>query len=307
MKVLVMGLGSIARKHIEALRKIDKDVEILALRSSKNSKPYPEVRDIYSIEEAEGENVEFVIISTPTACHEESIYQALRLKVPLFIEKPLLHTGETDRLKESVLDSKVLNYVACNLRFLDALQFVKREVETGRRINEVNVYCGSYLPGWRPGVDFRKVYSALPDMGGGVHIDLIHEIDYLYWMFGMPEEVSAVLRNSSSLDIPAIDYANYCLVYRDFAASVVLNYYRRDYRRTMEIVWEDETWLVDIAANRIICGDIVIFESPQMIPDTYERQMRYFLSLLKSPGAKSFNTIADACSTLDIALGGNRG
>ncbi len=298
-----MGLGSIARKHIAALKNIDEEVDILALRSSKNSAPYPGVRDIYSIEEAEREDVDFVIISTPTACHAESIYKALGLKVPLFIEKPLLHTPETSRLKQSVVDAKVLNYVACNLRFLDAMLYTKKEVDTGRRINEVNVYCGSYLPGWRPDADFRKVYSAIPELGGGVHIDLIHEIDYLYWMFGMPEETSAVLRSSSSLDIPSIDYANYCLCYPDFAASVVLNYFRRDYRRTMEIVWEDETWLVDIASNRITCGDRVIFESAQRIPDTYEGQMRYFLSLLDSPGAHSFNTVTDACATLEIALG----
>lgn len=304
MKVLVMGLGSIARKHIDALRKIDDGVEIVALRSSETAIPYPGVRDIHSMREAMDGKFDFVIISTPTACHAESVEQALRLGIPLFIEKPLSHTLEADVLKEKVENAGVLNYVACNLRFLDSLRVVKEEVEkSARRVNEVNAYCGSYLPGWRPGVDFRKIYSAVPELGGGVHIDLIHELDYLYWIFGMPQEVRRTLRHSSTLGIEAVDYANYCLCYERFCASAMLNYYRRDYRRTLEIVWEDGTWLVDLAANSIVCGDQVIFESEQKIPDTYETQLRYFISLLASGASVSFNTVADACATLHIAIG----
>lgn len=302
MRVLVMGLGSIAAKHIAALRRIDPEVEITALRSSRASRQVEGVKDIYSLDEDEG-NYDFVIISTPTANHDESIRQALELGVPLFIEKPLSHTLDIIPVKEEVEKRGVLNYVACNLRFLDCLRFVKEALETrGKRVNEVNAYCGSWLPGWRPGADFREVYSAIPEMGGGVHIDLIHEIDYLYWLFGMPLEVSKTLRNASSLGIRAIDYANYCMVYPGFCASAILNYYRRDYRRTLEIVWEDETWLVDLAANRVTCGDRVLFHSERTIADTYESQLRYFISLLGNPSAKSFNTVADALDTLRIAL-----
>ena len=38
MKVLIVGLGSIARKHVDALFSINKDVEIYALRSNYNKK-----------------------------------------------------------------------------------------------------------------------------------------------------------------------------------------------------------------------------------------------------------------------------
>ena len=47
MRVLVMGLGSIAAKHIAALRRIDPEVEITALRSSRASRPVEGVKDIY--------------------------------------------------------------------------------------------------------------------------------------------------------------------------------------------------------------------------------------------------------------------
>lgn len=303
MRVLVIGLGSIARKHIAALREIDPKVEIAALRSSHNSHPEAQVRDLFSVEEAKAFAPDFSIISTPTANHTESIRTALQLQTPLFIEKPLIHSLDDLSVVSEIETSGILHYVACNLRFLDCIDFIKKATETrGVRINEVNSYCGSWLPGWRPGTDFRNIYSARPEMGGGVHIDLIHEIDYIYWIFGQPSGVTRTLRSNSSLGIKAIDYANYCLSYHGFCASVILNYYRRDYKRTLEVVWEDETWLVDLQRNRITCGDCVIFESQRSILNTYETQLRYFIDLIKKDASHSFNEVSDAVNTLRIAL-----
>ena len=304
MKALVIGLGSIARKHIAALRMLDPDVEIVALRSNPHASEEG-VKNVYTLAEAVGEKPDFVIVSTPTACHGDTIETALVIGVPLFIEKPLIHTlPEAERIATKIEKSGMLNYVACNLRFLECLRFLKeRLANRDIRVNEVNSYCGSWLPGWRPGVDFRTVYSARPELGGGVHIDLIHEIDTLYWLFGMPDAVVRTFRNSSSLGIDAVDYANYCMSYPRFCASVVLNYYRRDYRRTLEIVCEDSTLMVDLARNMVLENGNVIFESSRTIADTYISQMEYFLQLIKSGSTASFNTVADAVATLRMALG----
>lgn len=305
MKALVIGLGSIARKHIAALRMLDPDVEIVALRSNPHASEEDGVKNAYTLAEAVGEKPDFVIVSTPTACHGDTIETALAIGVPLFIEKPLIHTlPEAEKIACLIEKSGKLNYVACNLRFLECLRFLKeRLADRDIRVNEVNSYCGSWLPGWRPGVDFRAVYSARPELGGGVHIDLIHEIDTLYWLFGMPGAVVRTFRNSSSLGIDAVDYANYCMSYPGFCASVVLNYYRRDYRRTLEIVCEDSTLMVDLARNTVLENGNVIFESSRTIADTYISQMEYFLQLIKSGSTTSFNTVSDAVATLRMALG----
>ena len=305
MRILIIGLGSIARKHIAALRNIDPDVEILALRSSRGATGCDGVRDIYDISALKDTDIDFAIISTPTSEHIGSIMTARHIGCPLFIEKPIYHTLECEAAVKDLMMSGVLTYVACNLRFLDCIRYVKNAVETrGVAVNEVNVYCGSYLPEWRKGVDFRDVYSSKPEMGGGVNIDLIHEIDYLYWIFGSPENTVKVLRNNSTLGIRAVDYANYTMDYGNFCASVVLNYYRRDYRRTLEIVWEDETWLCDLSANKVTrtSDGHVIFRSDKSIPDTYEDQMRYFVELVKNDRNKSINTVGDALNVLKICL-----
>ena len=66
-------------------------------------------------------------------------------------------------------------------------------------VYSARVLCSSYLPGWRPGVDYRTVYSAHKDMGGGVTIDLIHEWDYLVELFGKPEKMYNFKRERTAI------------------------------------------------------------------------------------------------------------
>ncbi len=303
MTILIVGLGSIALKHIQAIRQIDQNAVIYALRSNRNAEEKEAVINLYSFEALKTIEFDFAIISNPTSEHKKTIELLLELNCPLFIEKPL---SNQPNMKDTVLKAErkgILTYIACNLRFLDSLQYLKKELETSNKtINEVNVYCGSYLPDWRPGIDYRTTYSACKELGGGVHIDLIHEVDYVYWLFGQPNKVRKIFRNKSSLHIDAIDYANYCMEYDNYCVQIVLNYYRRDYKRTMDIVFEDNSWLVDLKQNNISSGSGCIFGSKQQISDTYLPQMAYFYHLIRTKSQTSFNSIKDADSVLQICL-----
>lgn len=307
MKVLIIGLGSIARKHIAALKKIDAGVEIYALRSDRNAVQVDSVINLYDIKECR-QNFDFAIISNPTSLHANAIRSILGLNIPMFIEKPVFESLGYEELLKDISEKGVKTYVACNLRFLESLRYLHDYIRNNpqRRINEVNVYCGSYLPEWRPGTDYRKCYSAIPELGGGVHIDLIHDIDYVYWIFGKPESYQGICRNVSSLDIRAIDYANYQLIYPGFTASIILNYYRRDYKRTLEVVFEDDTWTVDLKENAI-CNSkgVVIFKGKNAPLDTYKSQLEYFIDLVVN-GGNPENNINVAYDILKICLGYER-
>ena len=301
MKVLIVGLGSIARKHIAALRRIDPDVEICALRSTAGGASVPGVRDIRSLDELEA-RPDFAIISNPTSRHADAIRTLLPLDIPLFIEKPLFAELGYEELLEEIRRHGTCTYVACNLRFTDTLQFL-HDHAGALHVNEVNVYCGSYLPEWRPGTDWRNCYSARPELGGGVHLDLIHELDYVHWIFGDPLRTRKTLRHASSLGIEAVDYANYCLEYKDFCVSVVLNYFRRDYKRTVEIVADEGTWTADLATGRVTDADgRVLFESSQADQDDYWEQMKFFLSLLGKDAPAPFNDVLEAYEVLKLCL-----
>jgi predicted dehydrogenase len=303
MNILVLGLGSIARKHISAITKLNQNNQVFALRSGKQGRKYSGAKNVYNLADINVESIDFCIISTPTSLHKRSIEQIESLGIPLFIEKPLYDSLEIEALVGRILNENTTTYMACNLRFLDCLQFLKNNSKLieSKILNEVNVYSGSYLPDWRPSSDFRESYSSKKEMGGGVHLDLVHELDYLYWIFGMPKSVYSHLKSQSSLSISAYDYANYLLEYGGFCANVVLNYYRRDSKRTLELVFEDETWEIDLLTNRITANNKLVYSSPQKIMDTYERQMEYFIECLED-GKKPFNTINDGLNVLRICL-----
>lgn len=309
MKILFIGIGSIAQKHIKAIRAIDSMAELYALRSTKESAKVEGVKDIYKYEEIKSVSPDFIIISNPTALHSVTITQLLQFQIPLFIEKPIFGELGHDDIIYNIGKSNVLTYVACDMRFMDCLiwfhQFIL-EHRSEVRINEVNVYCGSYLPEWRPGTDFRKCYSAIPELGGGVHIDLIHDVDYVYWIFGRPQAHSSICRNVSSLNIKSYDYANFCLEYPGFCANIVLNYYRRDNKRYMEVLFDDCTWTVDMLRNEITDSNgNIIFKSEQTSVDEYEAQMRYFIELVRAKATTSLNSASEAYDVLKICLNDN--
>ena len=303
MRVVIIGFGSIARKHLQAIRQLEPKVEVYALRSSKSASIEEGVVNIYSYDEIVELEPLFVLISNPTVLRSQTVGRLIPLHIPLFIEKPVLaNLEDAGRISQQIASAGLLTYTACNLRFLPCLQFLRKNLVQQGLPNEVNAYCGSYLPDWRPNRDYQSVYSANADMGGGVPLDLIHEIDYLYWLFGVPQFSTARFRSVSTLDISAIDYANYVLEYPRFTASVLLNYYRRDYRRQLEIVFPEVTWMVDLARNSITDGlGNSVFKGLGSIADTYLPQMENFLKLIR--GEESANYPFDeSVEVLKIAL-----
>lgn len=302
MNVLFIGLGSIARKHIKALNSLGESVNLYALRSGTNNNSIEGVQDIYSWNEVPVE-ISFAVVSSPTHQHLTALQECVKRNVPVFIEKPISDSLDgLEALAASMKERNLVSYVACNLRFLPVLIFLKKELD-GKRINELTAYCGSSLPDWRPGTDYRQSYSADEKKGGGVHMDLFHEIDYLVWIFKLPSSSKGVVRSRSSLDINAADFAHYQLFYEQFTAMVTLNYYRKDPRRMVEIVFDNTTWQVDLLRNTIYdsAGEKVFEDREIFIGDTYKEQMRYFIDCLHS-GKPIENDFHSSLEILKLAL-----
>ena len=160
MNILIIGLGSIAKKHINAINKIKPDAKIYAYRSNNNSNVINGVINIYNIKES---NIvfDFVLISNPTIFHEQTILNCLKFICPLFIEKPALSSIENSKfIIDKINEFNVPTYIGCNMRFHPSIIFLKNHfTDNNLRINEVNIYSGSYLPDWRPGLDFRNINS----------------------------------------------------------------------------------------------------------------------------------------------------
>jgi len=299
MKVLISGLGSIAKKHISAMHQIDETLEVYALRSRKDNPKVNNITNLNSLDELKAP-VDFCIISNPTALHYSAIEKLIPLNVPLFIEKPsLMSLDNSEALLKKINYGKIKTYVGFCLRFHPIIKFLKEYLQ-GRRIIEVNIYCGSYLPSWRQGVDYRDVYSAREELGGGVQYDLSHEIDYALWLFGIPDQVEKTRLRLSDLEINSCDFAGYRLIYKNKVVNIALNYFRRKPKRTIEIVFRDDTLLGDLIQSTVQSESLGLLFSPKVeISNLYIEQMTHFYNIVRG-NEKSINSLEESLTVIDI-------
>ena len=130
------------------------------------------------------------------------------------------------------------------------LQYVKNNVDL-YQVYSVRAISSSYLPDWRPGQDYRKTYSAHKDMGGGVSIDLIHEWDYLTWLFSMPSECKQMISKVSNLEIDSDDLAVYIGRNDKTTFELHLDYFGRRTLRTLDLFTEDDTIHCDLIGGAV--------------------------------------------------------
>ncbi|HEY8896738.1 MAG TPA: Gfo/Idh/MocA family oxidoreductase [Niastella sp.] len=303
MRGLIVGLGSIAQKHIHALRAIRDDVSLFAIRSGHSTNNVEGVTNLI-LADVENSNLDFAIISNPTFQHTSALSQLLPLGIPLLIEKPLFHKigNEELQLVKTVNEQGVLNYVGFNLRFHPCVRYFKEEILPALAvINEVNVYCGSYLPDWRPGRNFREIYSSRSDRGGGVHLDLTHELDYVYWFFGKPLSTSQHFHSKSDLKIDAVDQARYLWEYPNYCVNISLNYYRRTPKRQVEVLTDKGEYILDLIENKITFNGKVIVSYDIDRFYTYIKQMEYFTANVIAK-QNMMNDVNEALEVLKLCL-----
>ena len=207
------------------------------------------------VERALGQRAEAVLVCSPTAYHLPQAMDAVQRGMHVFIEKPMSHSLEgIDDLINAAEGAGLVVLVACNLRFLPSLQLVKQFLDEGKVGKPLasRAYGGFYLPYWRPNTDYRLGYGARSDLGGGVILDFIHELDYLRWFFGHPSEVFCWTGKFSSLEIDTEDIASMLLRFPEsLVAQLQLDYLQPTYRRGMEIIGEEGTIVWDFASQSV--------------------------------------------------------
>jgi predicted dehydrogenase len=242
MHVLFTGLGSIGRRHLRLLRDSERDVTISAYRH-RDAEGIDGVTEYTSLAGALDGEPDVAFITNPTFRHVDTALACAEAGCDLFIEKPLSHTREgIETLLDAVEQRDLITYMGCQHRFNPVLQQVADLLAGGDcgTVYSFRATAGSYLPDWRPGQDYRESYSADPEQGGGVVLDLIHELDYTHWLFGEVTDVTGNTGQCSSLEIDTEDTAEIVLeTEAGSIGSVHLDYVRPVPRRTLEVVCAD--------------------------------------------------------------------
>jgi predicted dehydrogenase len=193
------------------------------------------------------------LIATETNRHLDDSVAALELGLDLLIEKPMAINGDQAlKLKTRAEELGRSIYVACVLRFSESLNTFKSMVPELGRVHSVRVEGQSYMPEWQPGRDYRNSFRARKD-GGGVLLDLVHEIDYAGWIFGWPQSVQAKVVNTGRLGIEADEAAH--LMWESpggIIVSLTIDFLSRPTRRRMVAFGEEGTLTWDGVEGTVV-------------------------------------------------------
>lgn len=258
-RVLIVGFGSIGRRHAQNLQTLGgRELSVCDTDHLRRVEAHQMVgpATFERLEAALDHGPAVVFVCTPPSSHVPIALEAARRGCHLFIEKPLTHdlTAETITLLDEVRRRRLVALVGCNMRFHPGLRTVKSLVDAGSigRVVAARVEVGQYLPDWHPWEDYRQMYSARRDLGGGVLLDAVHEIDYIRWILGEVEAVVCIAGKLSHLEIETEDTAALLLRFVSGAIGEVhMDYVQRAYSRTCHIIGEEGTIRWDYSAGEV--------------------------------------------------------
>tara|TARA_B110000003_G_C16645952_1_gene532070 strand:- start:1375 stop:2295 length:921 start_codon:yes stop_codon:yes gene_type:complete len=288
MKILIIGLGSIGQRHLKILLSFD-NIQIAALRTSKGLlKSDILVTNFFKLEDAIKFNPDGVIITNPTSLHVISALPFLKLGCKVLIEKPIDDCFEKTEILKPYAE---LIRVAYCMRFNPIMKFLNSKFKVENPF-KVGFKRSFYLPNWHPYADYRKEYTALKKMGGGVIRTLSHELDLAIHWFGTPESIVGVTDKVSFLEIDTDDYAFFTLKTKQQARvnfeldlySPINIYNGEAFTQKGMYCWNlNEVKFMPYNKSKFL----TLINSKNSIDEMYENQLKDFLAFLK--GFKSIN------------------
>jgi predicted dehydrogenase len=320
MNVLVVGTGSIAKRHIKNLQELDEIARIHVYSS--RGLPLQDVSDKKistqkSLQDLR--DVDFAIIANETQKHLPAATILSKQGIHLFIEKPVSHKlQEAKDFEKLIAANNIKVFVGYNLRFLGVIQFLKKEITRGYfgKILFAQIEVGQYLPDWRPKRNYKEVYSAKKDQGGGVALELSHELDYMMYLFGFPSQWNFFSKKVSDLEIETDDIFEGLFSFKEgFLCNVHLDYLQRTKKRTLRIVGSDSMAVCNLFEKHLtlskadsksgkVSENVIDDKSLFEIDKTYQYELKSFINSIKNDSSPE-SSLHDGLRVLELLQGKN--
>ena len=292
MRALLVGLGSIGRRHLANLKSLGVTSHITILRRPGYTETEPDCEVVSDLSDVVKSPPDFAILANPAAHHIEVALALARAGSHLFIEKPISHTVKgIDELLSISRDQSVVLMVGYNFRFYKPLQIVKRSIEDGLigRPLSFRAEVGQFLPHWRYNVDYKKTASARADMGGGAVLELSHELDFARWLMGEPQTVFARTDRLSDLVLDVEDSSEVIMTFAGGATgNIHLDMIDRASTRNFRIIGTEGTITWDGLTHQVRLWSASDNDWQDLHPATeidrnemYVEELRHFLACVK--------------------------
>ena len=242
--VLISGYGSIGRRHAYILSRLVKKKNLTILTNQKLTN-FQTIKNIKALNKI---NPHYIVISNPTSDHINKVKFIERNfnNKTILVEKPLFSKPNKINIKKNKL------FVGYNLRFNPIINFLKEKIKS-KKIWSVNIFCGSYLPDWRKNIEYNKSSSAKKTFGGGVLLDLSHELDYVQWLFGKIKVQHCKSKKLSNLNIETDDFLNLVGKTKTVPSiQITLNYFTRKRTRQIFIDGKNISMQADLVNKNVV-------------------------------------------------------
>lgn len=316
MKVLVVGYGSIGKRHVRNLLNIAsvKDINVYTKikdgldDASKQKVTFIDasINDLASV--TDQYKFDFAIIANETYKHVDTAIILAKRGIHLFIEKPFTHNYEKLAMLEEIVHKKGIKvFIAYNLRYLPAIVYIKKELlqEVLGDLYFAQIEVGQYLPTWRSTVNYTDCYSSKSESGGGVALDLSHEVDYMRFLFGEPASWKTMKAKASNLDINCEDVFEGIYKYKQgFVCHIHMDYLQLKAKRQIRIVGSQgqiicnliDKWIdVETTDHKTRLKDDYLFATE----DTYKTELKRFIEAVKKDKAVDIS-IDDGIKALEL-------
>jgi predicted dehydrogenase len=260
-RVLIISLGSIGLRHLRNTRQLLPNAKIAVYRQhNKNGAPCPSDANLLftCANDALNFSPHAVIIASPASEHLKNAEPFLKQGAALFIEKPLAASNQhVDHFLATAKAAKQYIMVGYILRFLPALHAIKKLLLSDQlgTVRTARIEVGQYLPDWRPDSDYRKGVSAQKKLGGGVLLELSHELDYATWLFGIPDQLQCSAAHLSDLEIDVEDSAHIMMEYTASPSPkhvlVQLDFLQRTANMAVQIVGSEATLYANLITEKL--------------------------------------------------------
>ena len=309
MNILLIGPGSIGRRHLKNLISLGHDDIAVISRKSNIHDEFPQCTFYHDLNEAlKSEKFDASFICTPTSVHLKNLKTLLTNGIPnIYVEKPVSNSNkgldEVVQLAKSSSSNIIAGY---DLHFDPGYLKVKEWIHANTigKIVSANAFVGQHLAQWRPQEDYRNGMSAKKETGGGVMLDLIHEVDYLCDLFGDVAFVASTYTNSGTLEIETEEVAEILLKFSgSVMATVHFDYLQPKLKRFCIFTGTTGTIHWDLAEQKVT----TVFNDRQQEFSyaSFQRNDR-FVSIVKtfleSPHDEKLTTLPEAIKSLQVIL-----
>lgn len=320
-RVVVVGLGSIGRRHARLLLERDElVVEVVetnqsALEIIENE--LGKLENYSSFETALKTRPDIIWLCTPTQFHAEQTIVALESGTHVFCEKPMSDSLENARKMKKASDSsgKVLN-IGYMLHFLPAMIRLRELIQNKTLGNILHIHArvGTYITL----VNSLSRYQA--HQTGSLFLDYSHQPDIFYWLTGeTPKTVFVTAFQAGEIELSS--NPNVAIIVCEYESRLVstlhLNYVQMPQRHDYEITGDKAWAALDFETGEIKIGlreeqEVLTENYKYERDDLYRAQITAFLEAVKgklqpeTSAADGLVSIAVCDATLKAFQNGER-